>query len=73
MAQAHFFHASKMEWQSHPTIRGIHIKSLENKNTLEIPAVFAGLLTVIIIGLMVENFVFRVIERRTVRKWGMQA
>ncbi len=45
----------------------------ENKNTLEIPAVFAGLLTVIIIGLIVENLVFRVIERRTVRKWGMQA
>jgi mannose-6-phosphate isomerase-like protein (cupin superfamily) len=34
MAQAHFFHASKLEWQSHPTIRGIHIKSLENKSTL---------------------------------------
>lgn len=44
----------------------------ENRNLLDIPAVFAGLLTVIIIGLIVENLIFRVIEKRTVRKWGMQ-
>lgn len=44
----------------------------ENRNLLDIPAVFAGLLTVIIIGLIVENLIFRVIEARTVRKWGMQ-
>ena len=44
----------------------------ENRNLLDIPAVFAGLLTVIIIGLIVENLIFRVIETRTVRKWGMQ-
>jgi NitT/TauT family transport system permease protein len=44
----------------------------ENKNMLEIPNVFAGLLTVILIGLVVENLVFRTIENATVRKWGMQ-
>jgi NitT/TauT family transport system permease protein len=44
----------------------------ENKNQLEIPAVFAGLFTVIIIGLVVENLIFRRIEARTIRKWGMQ-
>src|SRR5207344_3161247 len=44
----------------------------ENKNQLEIPNVFAGLLTVILIGLVVENLVFHTIERRTVRRWGMQ-
>ena len=44
----------------------------ENKNLLEIPAVFAGLFTVIVIGLTVENLIFRKIEQRTVRKWGMQ-
>ncbi|WP_353148397.1 ABC transporter permease [Pollutimonas bauzanensis] len=44
----------------------------ENRNLLDIPAVFAGLLTVIIIGLIVENFVFRLIEKKTVRRWGMQ-
>ncbi|MCL4801547.1 MAG: ABC transporter permease subunit [Burkholderiales bacterium] len=44
----------------------------ENKNELLIDYVFAGLGTVIIIGLLVENVVFRTIEERTVRKWGMQ-
>ena len=44
----------------------------ENKNLLEIPSVFAGLFTVILIGLAVENLVFRNIELRTVRRWGMQ-
>ena len=45
----------------------------ENKNMLDIPAVFAGLLTVILIGLTVENLIFRKIEAVTVRKWGMQS
>ena len=44
----------------------------ENKNQLEVPSVFAGLFTVILIGLVVENLVFRNIELRTVRRWGMQ-
>jgi NitT/TauT family transport system permease protein len=42
-----------------------------SKNQLLIPEVFAGLLTVILFGLFVENFVFRMIEERTVRRWGM--
>ncbi len=44
----------------------------ENKNLLDIPSVFAGLLTVIIFGLIVENFVFRIVEKHTVHRWGMQ-
>ena len=45
----------------------------ENKNMLDIPNVFAGLLTVILIGLVVENLIFQTIERRTIQRWGMQA
>jgi len=45
----------------------------ENKNELNIASVFAGLFTVIIIGLAVETFIFRNIEAHTVRKWGMQS
>jgi NitT/TauT family transport system permease protein len=45
----------------------------ESKNLLEIPGVFAGLLMVVIIGLVVENVVFRALEHRTVRRWGMQS
>jgi NitT/TauT family transport system permease protein len=44
----------------------------ENRNLLDIPAVFAGLLTVIVIGLIVENVVFQTLERHTIQKWGMK-
>jgi NitT/TauT family transport system permease protein len=44
----------------------------ENRNLLETANVFAGLLTVIIIGLTVESVIFRAIEARTVRRRGMQ-
>jgi NitT/TauT family transport system permease protein len=40
----------------------------ENRNQLETAAVFAGLLTVILIGLVVESVVFRAIENATVRR-----
>ncbi len=45
----------------------------ESKNQLEIPSVFAGLFTVILIGFLVENLIFRNLEAATVRKWGMQS
>ncbi|MBI3453108.1 MAG: ABC transporter permease [Rhodospirillales bacterium] len=44
----------------------------ENRNQLLTANVFAGLTTVIIIGLLVESVIFRTIETHTVRKWGMQ-
>ena len=45
----------------------------ESKNQLNIPEVFAGLLTIILIGLAVENVIFRFVETRTVQRWGMQS
>ena len=44
----------------------------ESKNQIDIPEVFAGLLTIIVIGLLVENVIFRTIENKTVRRWGMR-
>ncbi len=44
----------------------------ENRNTLDTAAVFAGLLSVMAVGLLVEAVIFRIIEARTVRRWGMQ-
>lgn len=44
----------------------------ESKSMLDIPAVFAGLFAVILIGLIVESLIFRNIEAVTVRRWGMQ-
>ena len=43
-----------------------------NRNELYTDKVFAGLAMVIIIGLLVEGVAFRLIERLTVRRWGMQ-
>jgi NitT/TauT family transport system permease protein len=44
----------------------------ENRSLLETENVFAGLLMVIIIGLVVEAVVFRTIEKMTIKRWGMQ-
>jgi NitT/TauT family transport system permease protein len=44
----------------------------ENRNQMETANVFSGLFFVIMIGLVVENFVFATIEKRTIRRWGMQ-
>ena len=44
----------------------------ENRNQLETASVFAGLLTVILIGLFVESVIFRSLENATIRRWGMQ-
>jgi len=49
---------------------GWHI--FENGEQLKTPQVFAGLFIVILIGVVVEYVIFRTIELRTVRRWGMQ-
>jgi NitT/TauT family transport system permease protein len=43
-----------------------------HKNQLNIPNVFAGLLTVIVFGLLVENLIFKTLEARTIHRWGME-
>lgn len=43
----------------------------ENKNQLEIASVFAGLLTVIAIGVAMDSL-FRLLEQRTINRWGMK-
>ena len=44
----------------------------QNRNELYTDKVFAGLAAVILIGLLVENVVFRPLESITVKRWGMQ-
>ncbi|MBY5734286.1 ABC transporter permease [Rhizobium leguminosarum] len=43
----------------------------QNRNELYTDRVFAGLIMVILFGLLVENVLFRQLEQRTVAKWGM--
>jgi NitT/TauT family transport system permease protein len=51
---------------------GIGWYIFEARNDLDTATVFSGLLTVILIGLIVESVIFRAIEARTVNLWGMQ-
>ena len=44
----------------------------ESSQNLETAHVFAGLFTVILIGIVVENVLFRNVELKTVYRWGMQ-
>jgi NitT/TauT family transport system permease protein len=44
----------------------------EKGDNLDTPYVFAALFMVIVIGLLVENVIFRNIEINTISKWGMQ-
>jgi NitT/TauT family transport system permease protein len=44
----------------------------QNRNELFTDRVFAGLVMVIVIGLLVESLVFQTLERFTVHRWGIQ-
>lgn len=44
----------------------------ESSQNIETEGVFAGLFMVILIGITIENLLFRNIELRTVARWGMQ-
>jgi len=44
----------------------------ESSQNIETEGVFAGLFMVILIGIVVENVVFRNVELKTVYRWGMQ-
>jgi len=44
----------------------------QNRNELYTDKVFAGLISVILIGLLVESLGFDTLERLTVRRWGVQ-
>ncbi len=38
----------------------------------DLPGVFSGIILIIVIGILVEDFIFDRIENQTVRKWGMK-
>jgi NitT/TauT family transport system permease protein len=44
----------------------------KNQLDLRVDYVFAGLFTVILVGIIIENGIFRKIEQYTVERWGMQ-
>lgn len=44
----------------------------QNRNELNTDQVFAGLICVILIGLLIEQLVFETLERLTIQRWGMK-
>ncbi len=44
----------------------------QNQMENQTPYVFAGLFAVILVGITIENGIFRNLEDRTIRRWGMQ-
>lgn len=44
----------------------------QNQMENQTPYVFAGLFAVILVGIILENGIFRNVEDRTIRRWGMQ-
>ena len=55
-----------------PPVAGAKPTTIERINELLTDRVFAGLATVVMIGWLVERFVFDTVERLTVRRWGVQ-
>lgn len=39
----------------------------------DLPGVFSGIILIIIIGILVEDFIFNKIEKKTIKKWGMKS
>ena len=50
---------------------GIGWSIMMRRNFMDMSGVFAALIVIIIIGVLVEYGIFRTVENRTVRKWGM--
>jgi len=41
------------------------------RNTLDIPGLFSSIIVIIIVGLFLEEIVFKALEGVTIKKWGM--
>lgn len=54
------------------TAGGLGWRIYQDRAFLNTSGVFSGLLTIILVGLLVEYFIFAQISARTVERWGMQ-
>lgn len=54
-------------------IGGIGWYIFQKRVFFDLPGVFSGIILIIIIGVLVEDFIFNKIEKHTVEKWGMKS
>lgn len=52
-------------------IGGLGWMIFQNRVFMDTPGLFASLTMMILIGILIENILFRLLEKNTVRKWGM--
>ncbi len=63
--------AAEMVFGASGTEGGLGWYIYKKRFFMEIPGVFAGMLVIILIGLIVERLIFAAAENRTIRRWGM--
>lgn len=63
--------AAEMVFGASGTEGGLGWYIYKKRFFMEIPSVFAGMLVIILIGLIVERLIFAAAEKRTIRRWGM--
>lgn len=62
--------SAEMIFGAASSIGGIGYFIFEKRVYMDTPGMFAGLFIVVLIGILVEEFIFHQIEKRTVIKWG---
>lgn len=63
--------SSEMVFGATGTIGGLGWDIYMKRSFLDMPGMFASLIVIMLIGIIVENFIFKKIEENTVKKWGM--
>ena len=53
------------------TTGGIGWYIFKQRTFMNTSGLFAGILTVILVGILVESALFRLIEKKTIEKWGI--
>lgn len=63
--------SAEMVFGATGTTGGLGWDIYTKRSYLDMPGMFASLLVIMAIGILVEEMLFKVIERKTLRKWGM--
>lgn len=54
------------------TVGGLGVYIYKQRSFANTPGIFAGMIIIIVIGVVVEEVIFKVLEDLTIKKWGME-
>lgn len=63
--------SAEMVFGATGTVGGLGWDIYMKRSYLDMPGMFASLIVIMVIGIVVENVIFKNVERATVKKWGM--